>query len=217
MKRILCTLFLAAAFLSVPHTASAQLIKWGVKAGLNLTNPSTKSLDAGLKGETGWFLGPMAEITIPIVGLGVDGSLLYSQANNKLEGEGFSETVKLHYIDIPLNLKYSIGLGSLASVFIAAGPQFSFNVSGNSVSDVIYELENEPGEETTSKGDNKTFQASLNLGVGVKLIRKLQIYGGYNFALGNSFTVEHALESIGQTVTGKAKNNMWKVSVAYMF
>lgn len=211
MKRILCTLLVTVALLSVPATSSAQLIKWGLKAGLNMTNPSKKNFDEGLKGKTGWFVGPMAEVTIPIVGLGVDGSLLYSQANNELEGEGISETIKLHYIDIPLNLKYSIGLGSLASVFIAAGPQFSFNVNNNSVSDLIDKISG--GEDSGFTGDNKTFQASINLGVGVKLLSKLQVYGGYNFALGDSFTVKNAAEAI----TSKSKNNMWKVSLAYMF
>ncbi len=211
MKRILCTLFLAVALLSVPTTVSAQLIKWGLKAGLNMPKPTKKNFDEGLKGETGWFLGPMAEVTVPIVGLGVDGALLYSQANNKLEEDGLSATVKLHTIDIPLNLKYNIGLGSLASAFIAAGPQFSFNLNNNSASDALEKIEGESDPYVI--GDNKTFQTSINLGVGVKLIRKIQIYGGYNLALGNSFTIENAHNA----VTSKSKNNMWKVSLAYMF
>lgn len=206
MKKFLCTLFMIGALLSVNTTASAQL-KWGLKAGLNLTNPSKKAFEASLKGKTGWFIGPMAEFTLPIIGLGVDGSLLYSQANNEITYEGESETLKLHYIDIPINLKYTIGLGSIASVFIAAGPQFSFNVSGNTI-DKIFETE----EGYDPEGDNKNFEASINAGIGVKLIKKLQIYGGYNFALGNSFTFKNALNSVSS-----GKNNMWKVSVAYMF
>lgn len=211
MKKFLCTLFMMVALLSVSTTSSAQFIKWGVKAGLNLTNPSAKDLGATLKGSTGWFAGPMAEVTIPLIGLGVDGSLLYSQANSKIEFQGKDETVKQHYIEIPINLKYSIGMGSLASLFVAAGPQFGFNVSGNTIEEAVDKVTG--SQEITKDGDNKNFQASINLGLGVKLLSKLQVYGGYNWGLGNSFTVKNAFNS----VVGKSKNNMWKVSVAYMF
>ena len=68
---------------------------------------------------TGFFFGPMAEVTIPVVGLGVDGALLYSQrGENDWKQQG---------IEIPVNLKYTIGLGSMLGVFVAAGPDFFFN------------------------------------------------------------------------------------------
>ena len=54
----------------------------------------------------------MAEITIPIVGLGVDGALLFSQ-----RGKG---DVKQTGAEVPINLKYTIGLGSLLGVYFAA-------------------------------------------------------------------------------------------------
>ncbi len=60
--------------------ACPQLLKWGVKGGVNMTKIDW---DGGYKGNkdnsTGFFIGPMAEFTIPIVGLGVDGALLFSQ------------------------------------------------------------------------------------------------------------------------------------------
>lgn len=211
MKKLITTFILAAAFLFAAAPAQAQL-KWGVKAGLNLTNPSIDGIESGkLKSQAGWFIGPMAEFTLPIIGLGVDGSLLYSQADSKLELDDESETVKQKYIDIPINLKYTIGLGSMASVFFAAGPQFSFNISGDSFQDALEDMGGvlEDGD----KADNETMQTSLNLGVGVKLLKKLQIYGGYNFALTDGFS----FESVSNQIKGSAKNNMWKVSVAYLF
>ena len=33
---------------------------------------------------TGFFIGPMVDITIPIIGLGVDGALMYSQKGTKI-------------------------------------------------------------------------------------------------------------------------------------
>ena len=55
-------------FMAMP--AQAQLLKWGVKGGVNMTKIDW---DGGYKGNkdnsTGFFIGPMAEFTIPIVGL----------------------------------------------------------------------------------------------------------------------------------------------------
>ena len=49
---------------------------------------------------TGFFFGPMAEITIPVIGLGVDGALLYSQKGDKMEGLDTTEAIGA---DIPVN------------------------------------------------------------------------------------------------------------------
>lgn len=64
---------------------------------------------------TGFFFGPMAEITIPVIGLGVDGALLYSQKGDKMEGLDMKQSG----LDIPVNLKYSIGLGSMLGIYVA--------------------------------------------------------------------------------------------------
>lgn len=76
---------------------------------------------------TGFFFGPMAEITIPVIGLGVDGALLYSQKGDKMEGLDMKQSG----LDIPVNLKYSIGLGSMLGIYVAAGPDFFFNFKGD--------------------------------------------------------------------------------------
>ncbi len=214
MKKYLITFVAAFALLFAATPAEAQL-KWGLKGGLNLTNPSLDMEGGSLKSKAGWFIGPMAEFTIPVVGLGVDGAIMYSQADSKLEiAEEGSTTVKQKYIDVPINLKYSIGLGSMAAVFIAAGPQFSFNISGDSFKDAVEKIYNTTVDATDGDIENKTFQTSLNVGLGVKLLSKLQIYGGYNIALTDGFSLKSASDQI---FNGSGKNNMWKVSVAYLF
>ena len=91
----------------------------------------------------------MAEITIPIVGLGVDGALLFSQ-----RGKG---DVKQTGVEVPVNLKYTIGLGSLLGIYFAAGPDFFFDF------------------DKKDNVDRKKTQVGLNLGAGVKLIKHLQV------------------------------------------
>lgn len=193
MKKIFSVFMIAICCLAVAMPAQAQLIKFGVKGGVNL---SKIDWDGGYKGNkdnaTGFFIGPMAEVTIPIVGLGVDGALLFSQ---KGKDDG-----KQTGIDIPINLKYTIGLGSLFGVYVAAGPDFYFNFKGDKkYIDEAVELK------------NKKAQVGINLGAGVKLIKHLQIGFNYNIPFGDSYTLKAAGEALG------AKNKTWQISAAYIF
>lgn len=172
------------AFMAMP--VQAQLIKWGVKGGVNLTKIDW---DGGIEGNkensTGFFIGPMAELTIPVVGLGVDGALLFSQRS--------SGDIKQTGVEVPVNLKYTIGLGSMLGIYFAVGPDFFFDFDKK---DYI---------------DRKKTQVALNAGAGVKFIKHLQIGVNYQFPMGDSFTLKEAGEAIG------AKNKSWQVSVAYLF
>ena len=120
MKKIVSVLMVAVA-LMMAAPAQAQLIKFGVKGGMNFSKLDTdaKILDDVMDNSTGFFIGPMMEVTLPLVGLGVDGAVLYSQ-----RGKG---DLKQQGLEVPLNLKYTIGLGSMLGIYLAAGPDFYFN------------------------------------------------------------------------------------------
>ena len=124
MKKII-SVFMVAVCLMMAAPVQAQL-HFGVKGGLNLSKASF-SKDA-LKGDnqTGWFIGPMAEFTLPIIGVGADIAALYSQTD--LAAKGYDTDAKLKTFEIPVNLKWSFGLGSMFGAYIAAGPQFGFNI-----------------------------------------------------------------------------------------
>ena len=193
MKKII-SVFMVAVCLMMAAPVQAQL-HFGVKGGLNLSK-ARFSKDA-LKGDnqTGWFIGPMAEFTLPIIGVGADIAALYSQTD--LAAKGYDTDAKLKTFEIPVNLKWSFGLGSMFGAYIAAGPQFGFNI-GNKKGFMDYEL----------KKNNTTF----NVGAGVKLIRHIQIGVNYNFALSHTATIETTNEEVI-----KIKNNTWQVSLAYLF
>lgn len=189
MRKIFSVLMIAVCCLAVAMPARAQLIRWGVKGGVNLAKLSVSGDTEGTwntDNTTGFFFGPMAEITIPIVGLGLDGALLYSQRGK--------DEWKQQGIELPVNLKYTIGLGSTFGVFIAAGPDFFFNFK-----DIHLE-----------GTDKKNAQVGLNIGAGVKLLKHLQIGLNYQIPLGNTFDLK-GLEDAG----GKTKS--WQVSAAYLF
>lgn len=182
MKKNFSTLMIAVCCMFIAMPVQAQLIKWGVKGGVNMTKIDWDGGHDGNKdNSTGFFIGPMAEITIPIVGLGVDGALLYSQ-----KGE---DGLKQQGIEVPVNLKYTIGLGSMLGIYFAAGPDFFFDFK-------------------EKEGVDRKAQVGLNLGAGVKLIQHLQIGINYQIPLGDSFKLANAYG---------AKNKTWQISAAYLF
>jgi hypothetical protein len=189
MKKIVSVLMVAVALMMVAP-AQAQLIKFGVKGGMNFSelDLSVKTYEGVKEKSTGFFIGPMAEITLPIVGLGVDGAVLFSQRG--------SDELKEQGLEIPVNLKYTIGLGSMLGVYFAAGPDFYFNLKDIDWQNV----------------DAKKTQVALNLGAGVKLLSKLQLGLTYQIPMGDSFEWKNVTEK-----AISAKNKTWQASIAYIF
>lgn len=198
MRKIISAFMIAICCMLVATPAQAQLLKWGIKGGVNLATVDVKhpgdNFDKDKMG--GFFIGPMAEITIPIIGLGVDGALLFSQKGIKSD----VDATKQYGLDIPVNLKYTIGLGSMLGIFVAAGPDFYFDFS---------KKEQIAGADI----DRKKTQVGINLGVGVKLIKHLQLGVNYDIPMGDSFTWKNAYDG----VTSKAKTKTWQLSAAYLF
>lgn len=194
----------AALFLlaGVP-TASAQL-KFGLVAGMNM---SKLSFDNGKyfdsDNRAGWYVGPKVWFNIPIVGLGVNASAQYSQRRmNVKSGDGedaVSDSKNLNTIEIPINVRYTLGLGSIASVYAETGPQFGFNVGNKTVSEVA-----------KFKSSNVTW----NVGIGARVLGHLEAGVGYNIALSNFG------ELVPDQLRGTKndfKSNTWQVQVAYLF
>ena len=198
--------------MAVAFAAPSQAqVKWGVMGGLNMSNITVKEAAADVSGavksRAGFFIGPTCRFTLPIVGLGVDASALYDQR----EGKSGDETIKSQSIQIPINVRYGIGLGSLAEVFAFAGPQFGFNLGGKKT---FKEMGEEVGEWTL-----RSSNLSLNVGAGATVLGHLQAKINYNFALGKTGEMKANVDDItGQLQTlGSAKFNAWQVSVAYLF
>ena len=192
MKKVLCSLFVAVCCMAMAIPAQAQ-VKFGVKGGLNLSRLSCDTSLGDIKqNSTGFFIGPMVEATVPLIGIGVDGAVMYSQRgkeNNKQQG-----------IEIPINMKYTIGLGDMAGIFLAAGPDIFFNFKD--IKDI---------DDLGNTINKKSAIFGLNLGAGVKLVNHLQIGVTYQIGLGNSFNINEAGKKISN------KTNTWQISLAYMF
>jgi len=208
MKKLTGVLIVAFC-LGMAMPAQAQ-IKLGIKGGLNLASSLSDTWEnkAHAESYTGFHIGPMLDIRIPIVGLGVDGALMYSQKGYKMQ----NSTIKQSGIEVPLNLKYSIGLGDFLGVYFAAGPSFFFNMAD----DKILDIGNTDGVLKLKKSE-----VSINLGAGVKLINHIQLGVNYNIPVTDSGKLTPAEGNTGGAQIfqelGAYKTKMWQVSVAYIF
>lgn len=191
------------------QTASAQL-KFGLKGGVNITRMSFGNELFEADNRTGFFIGPTLKFGLPIVGLGVDISALYDQREAKIkdvfleDGGTLDSKLKQKAINIPVNLRYDIGLGSLAGVYLAAGPQFGFNIGDRDVS----LIDNVTGWRLAKS------VFSVNVGGGLMLLSHLQVGFNYNIVCGKTGDV-----TFGDGVTSafRGRSNSWQVSAAYYF
>lgn len=190
MKKITRMAIMAIAIImAIP--AQAQF-SWGVKGGVNLASNDFSDLKGMNSKEqilntdnyTGFFIGPKAEVRVPILGFGIEAAALYSQKGMTI---GDNESFKQNSFLIPLNVKYAFGLGNFANIFIAAGPEFGFNVG--ETSKVFNNLIVGANGETS--GDIKAYvleksTLSINLGVGATLLNHLQVALNYNVPWGKT-------------------------------
>ena len=202
MRKISVLLFFASMMMAMP--SQAQLVKFGVKGGLNLTK---MDMDNGLdtKNKTGFFIGPTMIIDLPLTGLDIDASALYDYRASKLEvydEYNATETLKQQQIAIPVNVRYGFGIGDAARVFAFAGPQFGFVI------------DKEQSIKQVADWKLKTSNFSVNVGVGAMVLKHLQATVNYNIACGK--TGEITLRDTGHAIS-KGKSNSWQLGLAYIF
>lgn len=205
MKKIFLTIFVLAA-LFYASAASAQ-IRLGAVAGADITtlkfNQSLFTVDQSL----GYTAGVIGELMLPGIGFGLDASLLYTQRGATLHlgekkiwsSEGYgTERSYLHYIEIPINLKFKYsnlnGIENIIAPYVFAGPSFSFLVAHSKIEALDY-----AGGEI-----------AINVGLGFELYKKIQVSGSYGW--GMTYAVKTKLLD-----DFSAQNRTWKITVAYMF
>ena len=193
--------------------ASAQF-SWGLRGGLNLVNNDITAVSeesaTNKDSYTGFFFGPMAELQIPIIGLGVDASVYYSQKGLEVTDE---ETMKNQSIAIPVSLKYSFGLGNFAAVFVAAGPEFDYKIG-----DLNCEFQD--GEDVKEFAlEQSTW--SINIGAGVKLLNHIQAGVNYNIPVSKEgaykFTEDPGLATAVEHNPVDIKASTLQFSLAWTF
>lgn len=198
-----------AVALLTATTASAQ-VKFGVKGGLNVTDMHLNDEVFDKSNQAGWYIGPTVKVSLPVTGLGVDIAALYDYRSAKVTDPSNEEVkVKQQSINVPVNLRYGIGLGSLASIIFHAGPQIGFNVGDKNFK-----------WTDTSNYALKKSNFSFNVGLGVSVAKHLEVTGNYNIACGKTAdaTVLKTVQNVaGTAVKSHSRNNSWQIGLAYYF
>ena len=218
MRYRLVHILLWLQLLAVP--ACAQL-KFGIKGGADLVEMSFSRDVLRSSNCSGFFIGPMAKFGLPVVGLGMDISALYSQRNFNSNGEtvplsdtgesATSESVVLteswsctqRQVIFPVNVRYSVGLGSMANIFAFAGPQFGLHL-GNDVKHILDDI----GEWRL-----RDAQFSVNVGGGFT-VSHLQATVNYNVGVGKTGEVTFR-DATDAAFSSRARS--WQISFAYFF
>lgn len=186
MKRIFSIIVLLVA-MATSITMSAES-RWGVVAGVNLNAfPAYQRGDYKLydtSNTIGGTVGINGEIFFPGIGMGVDASLLYDFTPATLQlgqreiwaSQGIGEEkIKMHILEIPLNLKYRYinlnGIENKIYPFVFGGPSINILLAHSDGGNMAY--------TTTSLG--------MHVGFGVELMRKFQISASHEWGLSQQF------------------------------
>ena len=208
MKKLFTLVLMTVALLTAT-TASAQ-VKFGVKGGLNVTDMHINDEVFDKSNQAGWYIGPTVKVSLPVTGLGVDIAALYDYRSAKVTDPSNEEVkVKQQSINVPVNLRYGIGLGSLASIIFHAGPQIGFNVGDKNFK-----------WTDTSNYALKKSNFSFNVGLGVSVAKHLEVTGNYNIACGKTAdaTFLKTVQNVaGTAVKSHSRNNSWQIGLAYYF
>lgn len=196
MKRL--TILLAAMFAFA--TFAAAQTQFGLEAGVGIKKMSFSKDVYKSDNFAGFFVGPKVKAKIPVVGLGVDGALLYALDKAKIDD---SKTKHMSYVRLPLNLRWDIGT-SFFGVYAATGPQWEWLI-GNS-------------DLTTREGLHATFEHHVfnwNVGAGIMFANHIEIGASYSIPIGKAGSVSGVYDTVKDNIS--IKNKEWQIRLNYYF
>lgn len=198
-------LIVLLSMLAVP--AFSQ-IKIGVKADVGLNNPTFSTEAFEVENLTTYSIGPSIEIMVPfeVADFGVEASLLYNDNRmtvynlvNERKGD-----ISNRYLILPVNAKVKLGLGGLPlKLFGTAGPYAGYLISDEKVD----------FDEIHNNIKAREFQAGANVGIGLEVLRMLQVGVNYSVKLTDNYALDEPKWS--DPLNGKTQS--WSVTAAIYF
>lgn len=196
MKRVL--LIAAIAILELGNV-NAQDVKFGAKAGLNLSNVSIE-IDGGMETDSkvGYNFGAFAEISLSEK-LIFQPELLFSTQGFKVKQSidefSFEQTNKMNYLNVPLMFRYAV----FNKFGLEVGPQVGFLLSANSEIKETFNGESETFDQDF-KDSVKSIDFGLNFGASYDVSENIIIGARYNLGLSNINNEDGDANKINNTV-----------------
>lgn len=214
MKRLtktIATLVAAVMMLLTfaPEANAAGPVRFGLRAGTTISSMKFNESAFSSSNRMGYSFGPTVMFNLPIVGIGLDASLLFTRRTASVtytdpeDPTDYSkENIGRSYIEIPVNMRWNIGLplvGKFITPFLLTGPDFSFLVSQKNVKNAW---------------NNRKFDFAWNFGFGVRLINRLDLQAAYALGINNSASGDASLYG---PVSVSSKNRGWNVGLTWLF
>lgn len=219
MKKIVLIMFSLLLF----QTGYAQKVRWGAKAGYNLSNLESENRDVDYL--SGFHVGGTSEFRItPKIAL--EAELLYSQEGGKYSFEindpsislRATEKVKLGYLNFPIMAKYYL----IDGFSVQAGPQIGYLLSGKSDYTSSVTFDGSTVDESGSrdiKDDLKSFSYGINFGFDYELKNHMFFQARYHLGLSDNVDMDNPSE--GEDFEGlgpeSLKNRGFQFSIGYRF
>jgi opacity protein-like surface antigen len=176
---------------------SSSKIKFGLKAGLNVSNLSNMDM----KSRAGFYGGVF--VNIPVAkDFSVQPEVLYSAVGAKEKG-GSNAKLELEYISVPVMFQYK----ALPNFYVEAGPQFSFLMDAR--------LKNNVGS-LHLKDATRGFDFGIGLGAGYDFTKNIGVNVRYTAGLSDIVNKSHRY-LYGYDREGSVKNGVFQVGVNYKF
>lgn len=130
MKHFFAKAFTAIVIMVAAVTPAQAQFRWGIKAGSAVNTMKFNKNIVNSDNRAGFTGGLMIDFTAPLIGVGMDASVLYAARSvDFVNDQNESITKRRSYIDIPINFKYKLGLplvGKFITPFVTTGPTFRF-------------------------------------------------------------------------------------------
>lgn len=195
--------------------ANAQ-INFGIKGGMDYPNMKLNYKNLVNESGMGWFVGPTLKAIIPLgpLGLGADIAAFYDQRHTTTEYNGYEEKIKQKSIIVPVNARLNLSFAETFGIYVTTGPQFGFNL-GNKNFNIFGDNSDAAKENVKSTFQLKKSYFSWNFGLGIMLLKHLEIGAAYNLGIGKTGEIKGMTkEEIEDTA---AKQKSWVFSAAYYF
>jgi opacity protein-like surface antigen len=201
--------FMAAAIMAVMVASSAMaLFSWGPRVGVDVNSLKFSKEIIDSDNRAGFTAGLQMEFMIPVTNVGFDLSAMYVHRSSDNVATGTDASVadalskSSDYIEIPLNLKWKIGIPVLSKIvtpYVFTGPSFAFLCSKKALTEAY---------------ERKSVDVAWNVGAGVQLIQHLQVGASYGFGMTN-IAKQIGIGDGNSSIEGK--NRYWTVTAAWLF
>jgi len=177
---------------------SAQ--NFGVQVGMNMSSLSGEEME-DLDMKMGINGGVVADFSFSDV-MSLKTGALYSTKGAQMEDSGIKMSLALSYIEVPLNIGYSVS----DQISLMAGPYIGLLMSAKSKVSGSF-LGEDIDEEEDVKEDFAGMDFGINLGASFSINESISIGAGYQLGLAD----------LGSEGDADATNSNIHISVAYMF